>query len=502
MFCRRKGIILFCLLLCNLVFTSAVLAAGDIVNDRQMYTYDIMKQDIAELKQVYGDLMEVEILGYSELGREIIAVKIGRGMGKIFINGAHHGREWITSILCMKMLEYYLDAYKNNKIIDGYDVKYLLTYNSIYFVPMVNPDGVTISQTGLASFTPEQQQVIRKAAAGLRDFRKWKANALGIDLNRQYDVNHGNAFQNPNRPYPWNWPGNYPEQAREARVIADFCRRIVPDIAVSYHAFGEIMYYDQYIKEENYVRDLSYARLISSLTGYKLATTGRPASGGFSPWLRKEFDAIAVTPEVGRMSGEYPVALSQFSRIWQQNRLVGLASCRFNLDLLKASPDRVNARIAEMKEFLRGETGKEKPDLDKIAACLEEIYRYNALLGQNPDTVYISYGEKFYAFPSVFINNRNYIQLKDFISLLDVLGIIYSYESGEDDSAVLKIGDGKEIHIGEGMVELRDGRGKYRETVFGGWAGQKLIPLGFILNNVLDLPYEYKGSNWIRIMAD
>ncbi|SHH14506.1 Zinc carboxypeptidase [Thermosyntropha lipolytica DSM 11003] len=367
--------------------------AYNMINPYQVYTYEQMVLDINKLKQEYGDLMEVEIIGQSEFGRDIYAIKIGNGLGTIFINASCHAREHIGTNLTMKMLEYYLYHLKNGTPFEGYDVNYLLSHNKIYFVPMVNPDGVTLVQKGLSAFTPEQQKVIRSVAGKLTDYRKWKANAMGIDLNRQYDVNFGNAVQNPGKPYPWNWPGKYPEQAREAKALADFARRIKPDITISYHASGNVIYYDQWIAPENVKRDITYARLMSRITGYPLAKIGYPTSGGFSPWIRKEFKTIAITPELGKHAGDYPVPVREFNNIWKANKTLGLASAAFNLSdlgVLANSSRRLieeQERLKAIQDFIDeaakftgrlnyynfvGKVTKEE-DIEKIKEALEKL---------------------------------------------------------------------------------------------------------------------------------
>ena len=127
-------------------------AAKAIVNPNKTYTYTQMGKDIAALKKAYPDLVQVKVIGTSEYGRKIYAVGLGKGSANVFINGSHHAREWLTTTLNMYMIEKYAAAYKGNQKISGYNAKSLLNSSTIWFVPMVNPDGVTLQQQGLKAF--------------------------------------------------------------------------------------------------------------------------------------------------------------------------------------------------------------------------------------------------------------------------------------------------------------------------------------------------------------
>ena len=64
--------------------------------------------------------------------------------------------------------------------IDGYDAKKILNNTTIWFIPMVNPDGVTLQQTGLTSFPKADHAKIIKMNNGSTNFKRWKANGKGL----------------------------------------------------------------------------------------------------------------------------------------------------------------------------------------------------------------------------------------------------------------------------------------------------------------------------------
>src|SRR5699024_7643956 len=121
------------------------------VNPMKTYTYDHMVKDIKDLQKAYPDLITYHVVGKSEYGRDIYAVSLGNGKATTFINGSLHAREWISTNLNMYMLENYAKAYTTNRNIQGYNARKILNDTTIWFMPMVNPDGVTLQQRGLGA---------------------------------------------------------------------------------------------------------------------------------------------------------------------------------------------------------------------------------------------------------------------------------------------------------------------------------------------------------------
>lgn len=203
---------MFSCLLSLLIFvpSGTIYAAANIVNPNQVYSYTLMQRDIERLVAEYPDLVSSESLGKTPYGRQLWAVKLGRGDSALFLNGSHHAREWMTSSLLMKMTDTYAQAYDNNETIGGYNVRSLLNEVSIWIVPMVNPDGVALSQQGTAGLPADLAQMLRKYNGNSSNFTRWKANMQGIDLNRQYPANW-NSIKNAGS-YPWyqNYKGKMP----------------------------------------------------------------------------------------------------------------------------------------------------------------------------------------------------------------------------------------------------------------------------------------------------
>ena len=93
-----------------------------------------MVRDIEKLEKAYPELIEVEIIGQSEYGRDIYAVSLGKGDSTVFINGSHHAREWMTTNVNMNMIDKYANAYEKKGRIDGYDAQKILNqFNDLVY---------------------------------------------------------------------------------------------------------------------------------------------------------------------------------------------------------------------------------------------------------------------------------------------------------------------------------------------------------------------------------
>ena len=80
---------------------------------KAMYTYTEMEADLTALANAYPSLLSVRSLGQSPDKREIYCAVVGStdAEKQIVIHGGIHAREYMTSLLVMKQLEYYLAEY-------------------------------------------------------------------------------------------------------------------------------------------------------------------------------------------------------------------------------------------------------------------------------------------------------------------------------------------------------------------------------------------------------
>jgi g-D-glutamyl-meso-diaminopimelate peptidase len=158
---------------------------------------------------------------------------------------------------------------------------------------------------------------------GKGDFSRWKANGVGIDLNRQYPAGW-RALGGPNKPSFQFYKGTRPLQATEAKAITTFVNHIQPLIAVAYHSTGQEIFWN-YHNGKNKQRDYSVASEISELTGYQLGMPPKKASGGgFTDWFITKYHRTALTIEISPPMVNSAPPLSAFPEVWRRNQFVGL----------------------------------------------------------------------------------------------------------------------------------------------------------------------------------
>ncbi|WP_277678616.1 M14 family metallopeptidase [Gracilibacillus dipsosauri] len=286
---------------------------GAIVDPRKIYTFEQMKVDIDCLCIKYPYLAK-EIIGYSVEKRELFAIKLGTGSKNVLLNGAHHAREWLTTALLMNMIEYYCELVQLKA-----DFRKLLQDVSIWFIPMVNPDGVTLVQTG------SNLPFLRTLNNESDDFRAWKANIRGVDLNRQYPVDWESIDDQMKKPAPAMYKGAQPLSEPEVKALyqfvleKDFCN------AACYHSSGEEIFWKYKITGELLNQAKGLANDLAELTGYQLVEPdGEPSGGGFTDWFLMQMERPSFTIEIAPYIGPRPVPITYFDQIWEQNKEVGI----------------------------------------------------------------------------------------------------------------------------------------------------------------------------------
>lgn len=294
--------------------------AFDVVDTNIKYTYEIMERDIQGLRIRYP-FIEIQTDGKSVLGKNLYVLKLGNGPVEVFYNGAHHALEWITSPLLMKFTENFAKAYTAGRKIRGYDLKDIWQQNTIYIMPMVNPDGVNLVLQGLQKDNPYYAQLITWNKGRTNFGNVWEANIRGVDLNHNYDASWELSKQaepayDVYGPGPTRFSGPYPESEPESKAVADFTRNHNFKLVLAYHTQGEVIYWTYMNRTPSAAQ--SIAQLFSRVSGYTMAEpTGITSFAGYKDWFIDKFRKPGFTIEVGR--GNNPLPITQFPKIYQDN---------------------------------------------------------------------------------------------------------------------------------------------------------------------------------------
>jgi g-D-glutamyl-meso-diaminopimelate peptidase len=138
----------------------------DVVDtEKAEYTYAEMVEDLSLLKKRYGDKMSYETIGTSLDGRSIYAVTLGNpnAENQIIISAGIHAREYMTPMLVMKQIEFYLSNYDTGSY-GGIPFSELFEKYALCILPMCNPDGITLVQNGVEALNSPQ---LRETVIGI-----------------------------------------------------------------------------------------------------------------------------------------------------------------------------------------------------------------------------------------------------------------------------------------------------------------------------------------------
>ena len=247
------------------------------------------------------------IVGYSTLNQPIYGVHLGNYEGKqILIEGGIHAREYPSSLVVIDMIEY-----MTTQTLDG----------GVYAIPLTNPDGARLVLDGLDFLECQKQKdYVLHLNDGSEDFSQWKADIMGVDLNVNFDALWGQGTQNVFCPAPGNFVGYYPESEREVRNLIDFSYRVRPDLTLSYHTKGDLIYYGfELLTPEELARDEEIANFISTINGYEPTQTVGSV-GGYSDWASEYLKVPAFTIEIGPASAPTPVPLEYVEPAFEANK--------------------------------------------------------------------------------------------------------------------------------------------------------------------------------------
>ncbi|WP_079710891.1 M14 family metallopeptidase [Paraliobacillus ryukyuensis] len=292
-----------------------------IIYPKKQYTYEQLCQDSSVLKDRYPTLIRVKTIGYSVDQRKILAIQLGTGKDNILLSGAHHAREWLTTPLLMDMIETYAHAAETRQSFRGFEVKTMLEQCCFWFIPMVNPDGVTLVQLGASQF--EHQEDLLRWNNYSEDFTAWKANIRGVDLNRQYPVDWETIKSDPGEPSFANFKGVTPLSEPESKAIYQFIQSKKIKIAAAYHSSGEEIFWKYKSTAAFAIKSEQIAMQLAELTGYKLIYPGDdPSGGGLTDWFISHYRQPSFTIEIAPYIGPNPVPLHHYDQIYQANKYV------------------------------------------------------------------------------------------------------------------------------------------------------------------------------------
>jgi murein tripeptide amidase MpaA len=193
---------------------------------QQYKSYGETKEFLAKSQRDYPNLIRVDSIGKSWEGRDIYLATISLGVDSadlkpaLLYTGTIHAREWIGNELAVAFIDYLLKNYNSNP-----EITEVLTYNTLYIVPCLNPDGFEYSR---------------------EHFSFWRKNrrdngdgTFGVDLNRNFSIGFKKSKNRSSNIYGGPYPFSEPE-TRAIKNFVDSHENIT--IALDYHSQGNVFF--------------------------------------------------------------------------------------------------------------------------------------------------------------------------------------------------------------------------------------------------------------------
>ncbi len=263
------------------------------------------------LKKVesYKNQYKIRVIGKTKFKRKIFAVE--RNLNKNFATAIFvcsiHARENIATDLVCKMID------------DGV-FEEIKDFN-LSFVLMANPDGVELVENGVSSVPEKHQKNLLKMNQNSQDFRLWKANANGVDLNNNFDARFGTNV-NSRIPSSSGFVGRCAESESETKAIVRYLKNTNPFIVICYHTKGEEIYFNFFQSEKELERDKIIAEKFAKSTGYKIKNPEMTSSGGLKDYVIEKLKIPSLTIELGSDELSHPIKKDSLNEIFSRNKLI------------------------------------------------------------------------------------------------------------------------------------------------------------------------------------
>ena len=304
----------------------------DIVDtSKPNYSYEEMVDDLVLLTEKYPEKMSYSSIGSSLDGRSIYAAQLGNpdAERQIIISAGIHAREYLTPMLVMKQLEFYLYNYDTAEY-NGVPFSEIFEKYTFCILPMCNPDGITLTQYGIDSIRSEElKSTIRSVYDSDRahkhtydSFEKyltyWKANARGVDLNRNFDTADWIKLDKVNQPSYVEYKGEAPLSEPEAKALAEYASSLSsPTLSLAIHSQGEIIYFD--CGQDDIHPSLNLAKAVKEVCKYKIIYDTRQ-DAAFEDWCVLNKNIPSITVETGNYDVKEPIPEGEFNKIWKKCR--------------------------------------------------------------------------------------------------------------------------------------------------------------------------------------
>jgi carboxypeptidase T len=272
----------------------------------QYFTYETMTAQMQQWLKDYPEITRMESIGKSHEGRDLWALKISDNPDQdepepaVLIMGAHHAREWPSFEVPMATIKELLEG-------NGKDVRIsrLIKEREIWFVPMVNPDGVVYSQTNSRYWRKNRRKMGTRFGVDPNRNYSWHWSESGSSSSESSDTYHG--------PNPLSEPEN--------QAVARFAKRERFQASVSIHTYSQLILYPWSWKSNEPCSDHPTLRKLAvemaEFNKYDPIVSAElyPAAGDSDDYLYGELKILAYTFELCSTFIPPPSEIPVFNRL-------------------------------------------------------------------------------------------------------------------------------------------------------------------------------------------
>lgn len=249
---------------------------------------------------------------------------------EILYTGLIHAREFVSVSQMIFYMWHLLENYDNDPVI-----KQILDHTELYFVPVVNPDGLNYNVEGYDPSDDSFSHLLRKNMRDNDGDGFFDPENDGVDLNRNfgthwaYDDEGSSGFIGDA-----TYRGASPFSEPETRAIEFFCNTHDFQIALNHHSYGNLLVYPWGYIDEHTPDSNSFTNYSALLTkanrfvyGRGMETVGYMTNGDSDDWMYAEHGTLAMTPETGDPDDDfYP----------RRERIIPLCKSTLEMNLLAA----------------------------------------------------------------------------------------------------------------------------------------------------------------------
>lgn len=282
-----------------------------LINLDNIYSYNSILTKSTTLSKLYPKLIKVIHIGTSNDNRIISMLKVGKGeKGPVFIAGVH-GRESVNPTVMLAVIERYASKYYGNgeKLLDKY---------SLYFIPILNPDGYVIANEGFFSINNPR---LRKKCRSINiSHEEYKYNAEGIDISRNF----------ASKSFVFNNNSGLPNDEPETAAFIHTCEKYEFMGLIDFHSRGNaIFYYRNALDYEYNKRQFDIACRLSKITSYSLYTpsqenTDNISGGNTVNYFSEEFHLPAITIETVEDEAVFSLEQTYCNEVYKEIKNVPL----------------------------------------------------------------------------------------------------------------------------------------------------------------------------------